>query len=310
MFTTDDLLDQVRDQLQETNTTTVSDTTILNALNRGNSYAWDIYARHYPEPLVVRSSVTFDSLGTFSIPDDAFEQRLQKVELQQGSVVYEIERMSYRRTTPYRNNVSGSRPAFYSVRGRTIELLPAGGVSAYACFVYYIRRPDQLRLQQGRISAVTTAVTGISDADIVVDTVGSGLSTSDPYLKYVNFVDGKTGEVKGSAEIKSITGTQITFKQTPTRTSVLGRTITGDIPSDLAIDDYITDINGSCVIFLQQPTTNFLIQYAVAEVRRALGYDTGVEKTVLKDFEQQVEHTWAGREVSTRVKQSNRIWRR
>ena len=310
MFTTDDLVTQVREQLQETNTTTVSSTTILNALNRGNSYAWDIYARHYPEPLIKRTPVTIAyTTGTFDIPDDAFEQRLQKVELEQGSIVYELERMQYRRTTPYRNNIVGSRPAYYSIRGRSVELLPKPGVG-FSVFAYYVNRPDTLRLLQGRVSAVTAAVVGVSDANIVVDTVGSALSTSDPYLKYVNFVDGKTGEVKGSAEIKSISGDQIVFKQTPTRTGVLGRTISGDIPSDLTIDDYITDINGSCVVFLQQPTTNFLIQYAVAEIRRALGYDTGVEKSVLKDFEKQVEHTWAGREVSTRVKQSSRIWRK
>ena len=264
MFTTDDLVSQVRDQLQETNTVPISDTIILSALNRGNSYAWDIYARHYPEPLIVRSeNLTVGSDGTFQIPDDAFEQRIQKVEIEQSSIVYELERMSYRRTSPYRNNIVGSRPAFYSVRGRTVELLPKPG-QGFTFNAYYVRRPDQLRLQQGRVSASTAAVIGVSDASIVVDSVGSLLSTSDPYLKYVNFVDGKTGVIRGSAEVKSISGTQITFKQTPTRTSVLGRTISGDIPSDLEADDYITDINGSCVVFLQQPTTNFLIQYAVA----------------------------------------------
>jgi hypothetical protein len=309
MFTTDDLLSQVRDQLQETNTATVSDTTILNALNRGNSFAWNIYARHYPDPLVVRQQVTLDSDGTFKIPDDAFEQRLQKVELAQGGIVYELERMNYRRTTPYRNNVVGSRPSFYTIQVRTVELLPKPG-NGFQIYVYYIRRPDQLRLQQGRVSASTAAVTGVSDANVVVDSVGSGLSTTGAYSKYVNFVDSRTGEIRGSAEIKSINGSQITFKQTPTRSSVMGRTISGDIPSDLEPDDYITDINGSCVVFLQQPTSNFLIQYAVSEVRRALGYDTGVEKNALKDFEAHVEHTWAGREASMRVKHSSRIWRK
>ena len=309
MFTVDELITQVRDQIQETNISTVGDDTILSVLNRGNSYAWNIYAKHYPEPLVVREAVTLNSDGaTFNIPDDAFEQRLQKVELEQGSIAYELERMNYRRTTAYRNSVVGSRPAFYTIRGRIVELLPSPAVSGGFTFqCYYVRRPDQLRKQQGRISAFTPA--GASDANIVVDAVGSDLSTSDPYLKYVNFVNGLTGEVRGSAEIKSISGSQITFKQTPTRATVLGRTISGDIPADLEVDDYITDINGSCVIFLQQPTTNFLIQYAVSEIRRSLGYDTGVEKTALKDFEKQVKSTWAGREASLRVKHTNRVWR-
>jgi len=310
MFTTDDLINQVRDQLQETNETTVSDSNILQALNRGNSYAWDIYARHYPEPLMVRKEITVDADGTFQIPEDAFEQRLQKCELMQSNIVYELERMSYRRTSPYRNNVVGSRPAFYSIRGRTVELLPKPNLSGFRFVVYYIRRPDALRLQQGRISDTTVADIGVSDASIVVDSVGSSLSTSGTYLKYVNFIDGKTGEVRGSAEIKSIDGSQITFKQSPTRPTVLGRTISGDIPADLQPDDYIADINGSCVVFLQQPTTNFLIQYAVAEIRRALGYDTGLERNVLKEFEKQVEHTWAGREATLKVKASNRIWRK
>jgi len=309
LFTTDDLVSQVREQIQETNTTTISDQTILNAINRGNSFAWDIYARHYPDPLIVREQVTLDANGAFPIPDSAFEQRLQKVELEQGGVSYEMERINYRRTTPYRNNVTGTRAGYYSIRGRTVELLPKPG-AGYSFYAYYVRRPDQLRLQQGRVSSITPSVSGVSDASIVVDVLGTSVSASDPYLKYVNFVDSRTGEVRGSAEIKSISDTQITFKQNPTRTSVEGRTISGDVPSDLEIDDYITDITGSCVVFLQQPTTNFLIQYAVAEIRRALGYDTGIETNVLREFEKQVEHTWAGREVSLRVKHSQRIWRK
>jgi hypothetical protein len=306
MFTTDDIMAQVRDQLQETNITTVSDETILRAINRGVDYAWNVYVRHYPDPLIVRSPVTsIDADGTFQIPDDAFEQRLQKVELEQAGIVYELERINYRRTTPYRNNVIGSRPVYYAIRGRTVELLPKPG-SAFNFHAYYVRRPDRLRLQQGQVASFTAA--GAGDASIVVDSVGSTLSTDDPYSKYVNFVDGKTGEIRGSAEIKTIDGQQITFKQTPTRSTVLGRSISGDIPSDLGVDDYITDIRGSCVVFLQQPTSNFLIQYAVSEIRRALGYDTGIEKSALAEFEAQVEHTWAGREASMRVKPSNRVW--
>jgi hypothetical protein len=311
MFTTDDLILQVRDQIQETNTTPISDTTILNALNRGNSYAWDIYSRHYPEPLIVRTTATLNADGkTFDIPNDAFEQRLQKVELSQGGISYSIERMNYRRTTPYRNNVVGSRPAYYTIRERKVELLPApaGSANVFDYTMYYVRRPDTLRKQLGQVSSF--AVAGVDDANIVVDTVGSTLSASDPYNKYVNFVNSHTGEIRGSAEIKTISGNQITFKQTPTRSTVLGRTISGDIPSDLEVDDLITDIRGSCVVFLQQPTTNFLIQYAVSEIRRALGYDTGLENNILKNFEKQIESTWAGREASLKIKSTNRIWKK
>ena len=310
LFTVNDLVSQVRDQLQEENTGTVSDSTILSALNRGNSYAWDIYARHYPDPLIVHSSVTLNSAKTgFQIPSDAFEQRIQKVDIVQSGLTYELERLSYRRTSQFRNSSAGARPVGYSLQGRFVEVLPSSNSSAFSYECYYVRRPDQLRLQQGRISQLT-AVAGSDDSTIVVDAIGSSLSTTDSYLKYVNFVNSHTGEIRGSAEIKSLSGTKITFKQTPTRTSVLGRTISGDIPSDLEVDDYITDINGSCVVFLQQPTTNFLIQYAVSEIRRALGYDQGQDQNVLKTFENQIEHTWAGRESSSRVKRKNHIWRR
>ncbi len=312
MFTVDNLVTQVRDQIQEANTDTVGDDVILRALNRGNSYAWDIYVRHYPEPLITRKAVTLNSGGTsFNIPEDTFEQRLQKVEATIGGVTYEIDRLNYRKTTPFRNNIIGNRPRHYSITGRLVELFPSPSGNSFVSYsCHYIRRPDELITQQGRITASTASVTGVSDASIVVDVIGSRLSTSDPYLQYVNFVNGRTGEIRGSAQIKTLSGTQITFFQSPTRSTVEGRTISGDIPSDLEADDYITDINGTCVIFLQQPTTNFLIQYAVAEIRRALGYDTGVEANVLKDFEKQVKRTWAGREASMQITSSNRVWRR
>jgi len=123
--------------------------------------------------------------------------------------------------------------------------------------------------------------------------------------------------------VKSINGNRITFKSTPTSTTRLGRTIATDMtmltdpdadPStqDASItvdqDDYICNVRGSCVVTFARPVTNFLIQYAVAEMTRKLGGPADMEERVLKKFEDQVEHSWVGREQKLRVNKRSRHW--
>jgi len=145
---------------------------------------------------------------------------------------------------------------------------------------------------------------------IYVDSVGADLSTeSDQLESYVNLIDGGTGLVKATMQIQNIQGNKITFKATPIRTTVLDLTVAGAIPSTIEGDDYICSISGSCVPFMKKPFSNFLVQYAVAELKRKFGEtDANLEEQVLKKFESQIESQWSGRSNALRVNNRSNNW--
>ena len=95
----------------------------------------------------------------------------------------------------------------------------------------------------------------------------------------------------------------------PTRSEVLGQTISNDIPEGLEIDDFICGIDGSCVMYFSKPLSNMVIQYAVAEIRRSLGYDVGIEERKLDQLENQVSYTFSKRPNNLRVNRRKPRWR-
>jgi hypothetical protein len=159
-------------------------------------------------------------------------------------------------------------------------------------------------MPQGRV----TLINAIGNYMIVDQASGDLTTQSDQLASYVNVIDGQTGEIKGSLQIQSIVNNKITFRTVPARSSVFNRDIS--ILEDIQIqeDDYICAIDGICVPYFGRPTSNFLIQYAVAEITRKLGGAAETEENVLKKFEQQIERTWAGRQQDLRIKKKSNVW--
>ncbi len=318
--TLDDIIAQVRSQIDEENQDTVSDEVdILPALNRAQDYAMNILARHYEEPLLVHKPYTLEARqAEYELPDDIFEDRLEKVEVSINGTKHEVKRASYRDLTEYETSSSSNIPYYYAILSNKFRLVPAP-TATYSLRIWYLRAPEQLVAPQGRITKVNSA-----SNYVVLDSIGEDVTTeSDDLNSYVNVVDGRTGRVKATFQVKSINGNRITFKSTPTSTTRLGRTIATDMtmltdpdadPStqDASItvdqDDYICNVRGSCVVTFARPVTNFLIQYAVAEMTRKLGGPADMEERVLKKFEDQVEHSWVGREQKLRVNKRSRHW--
>lgn len=319
----DDLIQEVRNQIDEDNKQSVTDNNdILPALNRAQDYAANILSRQYESPMLKKIEVTtISGQMEYSIPEDAFEQRIEKLEVRSNNVFYPMKRIDYRDISLYENKSSTSIPYYYCVVGNRYRLIPSSN-SAYPLRVWYLEDPARLVKQQGRVNIVNTA-----NNYLIVDSVGDSLTTeSDNLDSYVNIIDGQTGQRKASFQIKNISGNKITFKSSPSRTTVLNIPIDTDM-TDLAInnnsvdsrnnegptysinpDDYICIIKGSCVPFFKKPFTNFLIQYSVGELRRKLGMPTDMDQRVLKELEDQVERSWVGREQSLRVKKANRNW--
>ncbi len=305
--TVDQLLSEVRSMLDEENQENIRDVEdLLPALNRAQDYAANILSRHYESPMLAKTDLTLTSgQQEYDIPEDAFEERIEKVEVFIQSIYYPLKRIDYRDVSLYETPTKINVPYYYAVIGNKFRFLP-GPTGTYPARIWYLRDPDPLVTKQGRITRTNTA-----QNYIYVDEVGTDLTTvSDNLNSYVNIVDGQTGEIKQTMQIKSIEGDRITFKSAAdgVRTSVEGRTLTYALSSEVAIDDYVCIYKGSCIPFFQKPFSNFLIQYAVAEITRKLGGASDMEQRILKELEQQVERSWVGREQSLRVKKRSRNW--
>lgn len=304
-LTVDNLVDEVRSMLDESNTANLDDVKdILPALNRAQDYASNILARHYDAPLVTSVEVApVAGQKDYDIPEGAFESRIEKVEVNMNGLFYEVKRISYREGTNYESNVAQNTPYYYAVIGNKFRLYPAP-TATYPLRVWYMQDPLPLVKPQGRITSIN-----ISSNYVMVDSAGEDLSTlMDELESYVNIVDGESGIVKGSLQIQSINGKRITFKTVPARTTVLGQTILAAIPTSVSPDDLICLAEGNCVPVLKKPFSNFLIQYAVAELTRKLGGAADMELRVKEELEKQVERSWVGREQELRVKKVSKQW--
>lgn len=311
LYTVDNLIGEVRSQLDEQNRDSVNTTEdILPAINRAQDYAFDILARRYPEPILKYTTLTLvGGDAEYDVPEDVFEDRILKLEIQvpngsSRSTFREVKRINYTDLTDYESTSLTNIPYYYCLFSRSIRLIPAPS-GTYNARMWYLRNPEKLVQPQGRITIVNT-----SSNYVIVDSAGDSLTTqADQLGSYVNVIDGQTGEIKGTLQIQILTDNKVTFRTSPTRSSVLNRTVSGSLSSiSVAQDDYLSPVDGTCVPYYGRPVSNFLIQYAVAEIVRKLGGDAQMEERVLEKFESQVEKTWAGRELSLRVKKKSQSW--
>lgn len=143
----------------------------------------------------------------------------------------------------------------------------------------------------------------------------SEITPSDSYLKssYFNIVDAQTGLIKVSlqaaptSQIDEVTGHFKLYPMEPYKQKVLNRPITG--PTTLEIDDLgfedddqICSTYGSSVLELDTILENFVIQYAVTEIRRSLGnQDMVSEVQILSQFEKDIRRANLNRDNSRRI---------
>lgn len=307
----DDLVTQVREMLAEENRDSITDTgDLLPALNRAQDFGTDVLTRFYPDPLLAHTEVQLTS-GTqeYPIPPEAFEQRLERIELKINGLFYPVQKIDYKDVSFYETASTKSVPLYWALVGSNYRLFP-NVLATYPIRIWFLKEPLKLVPQQGRINIINAA-----SNYVIVDAAGSSLSTeADQLDSYVNIVDGPSGARKATLQIQNIAGNKITFRTVPTRTLVLDTAIDTSLVTPLTgltinPDDYLAPIGGTCVPFMKKPFSNFLVQYAVAEIRRKLGEtDAALEQQVLKEFSDQIEHQWSGRANAFRIQNRSNNW--
>ncbi len=307
--TTEDLLSQARAQLDEANTEDVSDADVLAAMNRAQRRAVSILARKFDE-LFMTSTTQLSTGGTdtYAIPEGAYGRRIEQIVVAQGSNEYPLKRVNYRELARYASSAQVSVPSVWAFKGRSyvIKPTPSGGVTFK---LSYFKAPETLVLPQGRITSVSVA-----SSYVLLDALGDDLTTATDALgAFVNIVDAQTGEIKVSLQTNAIntTSKQVSFKTTGlTLSTVYNRTIATAIPATVEVNDYVCATQGTCVPDLWDECLDYLIQYAVYEIRRRMGETLTDEAQALKRLEDDIERQGAGRESSHRIANKSPAWTR
>lgn len=302
MYTVSDMIRTIRSKLQEQNSSKVSDSVILDFLNQGQDFAFDLIARRYPDILGSIATATINSDGiTFDMPENAFEQRLTRVYKKDNNYTVPLERVGYREISDFDGRQG--YPTNYAILKDKVYLLPSSDISSYTWKYAFVEDIESFVKPQGRIKSVVIGDGSVVNASIVVDAIGSDLSILDSsYNRYANIVDNKTGTVKCTLEIKALdtVNNRITFKLAPTAL-VDNKTLVNVIPATVGVDDHICVSSGSCIPYFQKPAYNYIIQWAATELKRSLGMDAQMEENALKKYEEQIEKLNSKREGSARV---------
>lgn len=301
----DDLISDVRSLIDEINADNISnENDILPAMNRGQDYIASILARKYAEPLLTKTTLQLvPGQELYDIPEDAFENRLEKIEVFINQEYYEVRRISFRDVTNVEYPINSMLPQWYTVIGNQFKLLP-NTASSYSLRLWYLKDPKPLVTSQGQLTLVNAA-----QNYVIVDEPGTDLTTEmDNLNSYVNIIDGESGNIKKTLQIQSIADQRLTFKTIPTRSIVLGLPVSGSF-TDLEVqpDDYICTVHGTCIPFFKKPISNFLITFAATDIKvNKLGGDPGLLANQLSAFEKQIERMWVGQEQTLRVTKVNR----
>lgn len=315
-LTVRDMISSVRSLMDEDSEFSLSDERdIVPALNRGLDNAYSLIAKHNPDALL--TSRTFPAIPSFSIPEDVLEERVESLEIivpsgsLGSSLSYPLKRLNFREIAGQSYNVlniQAAIPSHYTIVGKEIRVVPQGFAiqGGYLMRLWALTDPPNLVKEYSRISLVNETGNYVS-----LEEVPQGLdSAADVLSGYVNVVDKNTGTVKGTLQVSQLLGQRITFRSTPSRTTVEDRPLVGSMVGlSIEVDDYLCPVQGTCVVpVLAKPVTNYIIQYAIAELTRRLGGESDKESSAREELEKQVKRTDKGKESSMRVHRDSSAW--
>lgn len=319
-FLVDNLITEVRSLISERNTNgALSDSIdILPILNIAQDRAATILARHYAEPIITNQSVALQTgVSDYTIPEDAFQDGLVKVEINISNGIYrEIQRVAYRDSTIYETPNTTAVPLVYCVFGRTYRVLPKAS-GGYYLRIWYMKDPPKLDIQQGRITTVSEGSNYVRIDALVQDSDGNNYLTTDVNSdnSYVSLIDGQTGQRKGILQIQSITSStsyaQITFRSSPSRSTIDNQTVSSSLSGlGVTTEDYLCLAPGTCISTLRKPVLNFITSYAAVALQDGVlnGANVGRLEKMSDEFEKDVQALWVNAEQNMRVKAKSSIW--
>lgn len=308
-----ELVQQVRDQTDETNQKAWTNTKICGLLDYGQTVAASVLALHYPEPLLFEANPIPFVAGQadYDSPTDAFEDRIVKIVLNVGggAAPLRLQRRDFSDVDWMAlSTTSRNWPLVWCAIGRKVRFLPAPASGSFTWT--YARRPRKLVLPYGRVTGVGADYVYIERLGDSEDD-GAVSSETDRLASYISVINWATGEVRASFQVESITGDKVKLRATPQRSSVKGETISSatDLASSGAdFDDYLCLAEGTCVPFFQDSLAIHLVAYGCARLRLALDGQAQLEAAIEAAAQTALESAYYGREATERVQAGSPVW--
>ena len=302
---TSELIEAVRAKTDEDNTNDLSSAKIIAALNRALQRLARLSVRHYPELLRRTTADTALTGSTLTLPAMSQAYHQLSVDAKYGST---YRTLSYTSTANVagmdRTDSTSSYPMYYTQSGNILSFYPQSTASVR---VRYQLKPPELVLEQGRIVDFDIAL-----GYVYLDTIGTGLSTSvSDRTAFFNIIDQFTGDIKATLQVNSLTTAsgRIVIKTTGLgRTNVYGWDVVTALPDTIAKDDLVCLAKGSCMPLYFREYTDFLLQFAVNDIKSTFGTKTEMDAYDLKDVEEDVKLMWSQRPYGARIKQNNPVW--
>lgn len=304
----EDLIQQVRDVTDEDNEEDVSPEFIIRMLNRAQqdlvSEITRKYSPHFKSEVVLTSS-DFSSDGTgkarvATLPPQAFAFRISSVDASISDAWLPVRQVPFNYTLALDSSTGSSLPTIYSIQRNKIYVYP-GADAGVKVRIRYQMRPPKLVATEGRVVKIIGNTISL-DADVV------NLTQEDTSLNnFINIIDASTGAIKATLQIQSVSGKDITIKNTGlTRDVVFGYPVSTSMPEDIALDDYVTHASGTCIPYLASDLTNYHVELAAFHVKRALGTVDTPDFQERDRVIERISKMWSGRENTMKINRTRR----
>jgi hypothetical protein len=201
----------------------------------------------------------------YKIPFRAVGRTLRdiKIESDDGQVVYNLAYVMPEDFFSQNFQLSSGQPWMFTVQGDYV-IIPPQSLTGYSIKMTYELAPSKL-VSSDRAATIANidTVTGV----VTIDAANSNFTTG----LEMDFIDYRSGNnCKGiDVENTNVSGTNITFAA-------------ADLPSDLAVGDYLTIANETPVLQVPNELTQVLVQAVICRVTEALGDFEGLQVAVAR----------------------------
>ena len=238
------MVTEVRESAHEVDTNFLSDEAIVRFLNRGQRNLQKLIARKYEELIHAEEYQDMTS-GTqeYDLPSDILANRVQKVEIIQGSFTYEIERIPLRDTSSYEAQGTTSIPEYFCILGDKIRFYPSPLTSITdGIRIYYTQSYRNLGESMGVVNNATVSTISVSSLTTDDDSgdtkiqAGNYICVSDKFTGTINKTFLVSSIDSATETITISTGISLTLDSASVTSSYFGFDSADDL-TDIRIAD-------------------------------------------------------------------------
>jgi hypothetical protein len=311
--TIQDLIDEIRSTIEEENEVQVQDDRdLLPIINSAHEKAFEVLSQVYSDPILTFSTHTL-SEQVWTLPENIFQEKIRAAVWVDASdqKIRDCKKSSIFTHLDKQTTVgSGFYPSSYISLGRRIKFssVPNGRL-----MLFYLKEIDRLVRPIATIDSISGTDTILfSDLDPEYDPT---LGRLDSYL---NIIDGQTGLVKGSVQVKTLGTASLEIKSIPERSRVLNRTISSDLttltdelsqPYTIEGDDYLCSVKGTCVLPYLSLIKSYVKQESIATLKRNQGFAYDVDQQLVAQFRSDMQKSAnAERDNPMTIRHRNACW--